>query len=564
MGPVLGLKTHIGRHLPHPVGLANVDCMTSADTDDAALPGRQVGPYRLARELGRGGMGTVHLAEAPDGRRVAIKIINREMTGTADFRERFRREVTAARRVRPFCTAPVLDANMDGEPFYVVTEYIQGPTLERVVSSHGPLSGSDLDGLAVGVATALAAIHSAGVVHRDLKPENILLSPFGPRVIDFGIARRLGTDHRITRAGQSMGTPAFMAPEGLVDEPITAAADVFSWGSVMAYAGTGRLPFNGENVGEVLYKTVYGEPRLDGLEPPLRDLVVRALAKDPAMRPTSARLLQELTGQSDTERAAQSVGMVGPTLPEFPRSGPTPPSDGLTRRLRRMRGTTRYRLALAGAVAALAVAGGLTAVLWPGSSGDGGNGDGLLRDDFTDPESGWKTGRANKEYEEYRNGAFAISQYGTGFYQLQQAPIADPPDDVRVTVTARIQSAYPEDEAGVYCRRSGEAQYAVLVQRNGLARIRKGGPISGSELARSALPSTGNALAGVQVSAICTATEGGVTIKALVDGREVARATDTISPLPGGTAGIIAGREGRLATDPGTLAIFDDFSLDRA
>ncbi|TDE26557.1 serine/threonine-protein kinase [Actinomadura sp. 6K520] len=534
--------------------------MTSADTDDAALPGRRVGPYRLVRELGRGGMGTVHLAETPDGRRVAIKIINREMTGTPDFRERFRREVTAARQVHPFCTAPVLDAKMDGEPFYVVTEYVQGPTLERVVSTHGRLGGSDLDGLAVGVATALAAIHSAGVVHRDLKPENILLSPFGPRVIDFGIARRLGTDHRLTRAGQSMGTPAFMAPEGLVDRPITAAADVFSWGSVMAYAGTGRLPFHGENVGEVLYKTVYGEPRLDGLKPPLRDLVARALAKDPEARPTAAQLLQELTGQSDTERAARSVGMVGPTVPEIPAGTSLPPaSDGRTRYFsdRRM---SRHRLVLAvGIIAALAVAGGLVAFLRPDlGGGDSGS---LLSDDFSDPDSGWKTGRANREYEEYRDGAFAISQYGTGFYQLQQAPVADPPKNVKVTVTVRIQSANSEDEAGVYCRSSGEAQYAVLVKRNGQARIRKGGPISGSELAKSALPSTGNAVAGAQVGAICVDTGEGVTIKALVDGREVAQATDTISPLLGGTTGIIAGREGRLGTDPGTQVTFDDFSL---
>ncbi|MFG2085548.1 MULTISPECIES: serine/threonine-protein kinase [unclassified Spirillospora] len=533
--------------------------MTSADTDDAALPGRQVGPYRLLRELGRGGMGTVHLAEAPDGRRVAIKIINREMTGTPDFRERFRREVTAARQVRPFCTAPVLDANMDGEPFYVVTEYIQGPTLERVVSSHGPLSGSDLDGLAVGVATALAAIHSAGVVHRDLKPENILLSPFGPRVIDFGIARRLGTDHRITRAGQSMGTPAFMAPEGLVDEPITAAADVFSWGSVMAYAGTGRLPFNGENVGEVLYKTVYGEPRLDGLKPPLRDVVARALAKDPAARPTSSQLLQDLTGQTDTEQAAQSVGMVGPTLPEFPRSGPTPPSDGLTRRLRRLHGT-RYRLALVGAVAALAVAGGLTAVLWSGQDGASG---GLLKDDFSDPQSGWKTGHVNEEYEEYKNGSFAVSQVAHGYHQVQRAPVSKPPENVQVAATVRVESQDPADEAGVFCRNAGRRRYDVLLMRNGLVRIRKGDARSGTELARTTSPAVPDAGSGARITAVCTTSGSGVEIKALVGGAQVAAATDGDDPLPSGDVGIVAGREGRLSTEPATLATFDDFSLGR-
>ncbi|MEU8122759.1 serine/threonine-protein kinase [Spirillospora sp. NPDC049024] len=539
--------------------------MSSADTDETAMSGRYVGPYRLARELGRGGMGTVHLAEAPDGRSVAIKIINREMTETADFRERFRREVTAARQVRPFCTAPVLDANMDGEPFYVVTEYIQGPTLEHVVSTYGPLSGSDLEGLAAGVATALSAIHSAGVVHRDLKPENILLSPFGPRVIDFGIARRLGTDHRITRAGQSMGTPAFMAPEGLIDEPITAAADVFSWGSVMAYAGTGRLPFDGENVGEVLYKTVYGEPHIEGLESPLRELVGRALAKDPSARPTSAQLLRELTGQSDTERAARTVGLVGTTIPEIaPNGGPRsePTKDGLTRRLPGMR-VSRRRLAVIAAVGAAALAAGLTPFLWPDhGSGAGAEGD-LLKDDFSNPRSGWLTGNENGEYEQYTAGTFAISQITQGYHQLVKAPVSDPPPNVKITVTVRVQSADAADEAGVYCRSDGHMRYDVLLMQNGNVRIRKGDKFSGADLARTPSP-VANAYSGARVTAICEDSATGVEIKALVDGRQVAAATDSAAPLRSGELGIVAGREKRLLFEPASKATFDDFRLDRA
>ncbi|WP_284466984.1 serine/threonine-protein kinase [Actinomadura madurae] len=529
------------------------------------MPGRYVGPYRLGRELGRGGMGTVHLAEAPDGRPVAIKIINREMTGTPDFRERFRREVTAARQVRPFCTAPVLDANMDGEPFYVVTEYIQGPTLEHVISTYGPLGGSDLEGLAAGIATALSAIHSAGVVHRDLKPENILLSPFGPRVIDFGIARRIGTDHRITRAGQSMGTPAFMAPEGLVDEPITAAADVFSWGSVVAYAGTGQLPFAGENVGEVLYKTVYGDPRVDGLSSPLRDLVLRALAKDPSERPTSAQLLRELTGQSDTERAARTVGLVGTTIPEIaPKGGPRvqPTKDGFTRRLPG-RYRSRLRLALIAGVGAVALAVGLAAFLWP-DGGGGTSGDAsVLADDFSDPGSGWATGRGNGEYEEYQQGAFTISQISQGYHQTVRAPLAGPPANVKITVTVRVESANPADEAGVYCRSDGHHRYDVLLAQNGTMRIRKGDELTGTVLATSSSP-VGTAGSGARVTGVCTDSGAGVEIKALVDGRQVAVATDRNAPFRSGAAGIVAGREGRLQYEPATKATFDDFRLDQA
>ncbi|MGK5556705.1 serine/threonine-protein kinase, partial [Actinomadura kijaniata] len=281
--------------------------MASVNADPARRPEEWVGPYRLIRVLGEGGMGTVHLASAPDGGRVAIKVLRPEVTGSAEFRERFRREVTAARQVRPFCTAPVLDADLDGAPLYVVTEYVPGPTLEEVITARGPLRAADLQGLAAGVATALTAIHSAGVVHRDLKPANILLSPFGPRVIDFGIARTLGVDSPMTQHNLTMGTPSFMAPEGLVGEPVTTAADVFAWGCVVAFAGTGRLPFGGQNNREILYNTVYGEPRLAGLDPALMGLVVRTLAKNPADRPTAAELLEELTGLRDPRQAAQRL-----------------------------------------------------------------------------------------------------------------------------------------------------------------------------------------------------------------------------------------------------------------
>ncbi|NUP83191.1 MAG: serine/threonine protein kinase, partial [Nonomuraea sp.] len=153
----------------------------------------QIGRYRLLSVLGRGGMGTVHLAEDPSGQRVAVKVINPELSQHEQFRMRFRREADAAQRVRRFCTAAVIEAALDGELLYVVTEYVPGPNLEEAVRQSGPMRGSSLDALAVSVATALTAIHGAGVVHRDLKPSNVLLSPVGPRVIDFGIARALDT-----------------------------------------------------------------------------------------------------------------------------------------------------------------------------------------------------------------------------------------------------------------------------------------------------------------------------------------------------------------------------------
>ncbi|MFD0906159.1 serine/threonine-protein kinase, partial [Actinomadura sediminis] len=293
------------------------------DNGEALRPGdpERLGPYRLTGRLGRGGMGTVYLGEDDGGRRVAVKVINRELAGEGAFRERFRREVTAARQVRRFCTAPVLDAELDRDPLYVVTEFIDGPSLERAVRERGPLPGSDLEGLAVGVATALSAIHGAGIVHRDLKPANVLLSSTGPRVIDFGIARALDAADGPTRTGQFVGTPNYLPPEILRGEPITPASDVFSWGCVVAYAGTGVAPFAGDTVPAIFYRVVHDEPKLDALDPGLRDVVAAALDKDPRSRPSVQELLARLVGSGTTHDPATLAETVASGWPRAGAAG---------------------------------------------------------------------------------------------------------------------------------------------------------------------------------------------------------------------------------------------------
>ncbi|MBE1530341.1 DUF4389 domain-containing protein [Actinomadura algeriensis] len=285
--------------------------MTATTTAEPLAPDepRVLGAYRLLGRLGRGGMGTVYLGAEPNGRRVAVKVINRELAGEPAFLARFRREVTAARRVHRFCTAPVLDAELDQDPPYIVTEYIDGPTLHDAIRERGPLPGSDLEALAVGVATAVAAIHGAGIVHRDLKPANVLLSSTGPRVIDFGIARALDAADGLTRTGQFVGTPSYIAPEVLEGAQVEQASDVFSWGCVVAFAGTGRPPFQGGTVAETFRRIGAEEPDLDGLDPRLREIVAAALTKDPRERPTAQDVLARLVGRErpDPERLAETV-----------------------------------------------------------------------------------------------------------------------------------------------------------------------------------------------------------------------------------------------------------------
>ncbi len=261
---------------------------------------RQLGSYRIRGRLGEGGMGAVFLASSPDGQWVAIKVIRPDFAQNLEFRARFRREAESARRVRRFATAAVLDADPDGPQPYLVTEYVEGPTLSEMVRKRGPLRPADLEHLALSVATALSAIHTAGIIHRDLSPSNVLLSPVGPKVIDFGLARTSDVLIEITQAlGQSFGTPGYMAPEQIIGEPVTSAVDVFAWGGVVVFAGTGRPAFGAGSAETLLYRVVHEEVRLDGLGAELRELVGRAMNKNPAQRPTADELRALLMGGAD-------------------------------------------------------------------------------------------------------------------------------------------------------------------------------------------------------------------------------------------------------------------------
>ncbi|WP_261563338.1 serine/threonine-protein kinase, partial [Frankia tisae] len=321
----------------------------AADGADDRRPGpgseapTQVGPYRLLRRLGAGGMGTVYLGVNPAGGQVAVKLIRPDLARLAEFRARLKQEADNARRVARFCTAAVLDVDINAEQPYLITEFVDGPTLAEAVAGRGPLSSAELHQLAVSMTTALMAIHRAGIVHRDLKPSNILLSRLGPKVIDFGIARALDTATRLDLdrygADHQMGTPAFMAPEQARGEPVTSAADVFAWGGVLIYAGTGRYPFGGGSTPGLLFRTVNEPPALDGFEDSLRPLVEEAMRKVAADRPRAEELYARLLDLRADEPAAvpqpplslsEVTALIRPLITNPRGARPGPAADPLT------------------------------------------------------------------------------------------------------------------------------------------------------------------------------------------------------------------------------------------
>ncbi|MFF0431429.1 protein kinase [Streptomyces sp. NPDC004327] len=252
------------------------------------------GRYRLVGRLGQGGMGVVYLGRSRSGRAVAVKVVRPELGTDPDFRRRFAREVAAARQVGGFHTAPVVDADPDGQPAWLVTAYVPGPTLRSVLDRVGALPADSLTVLAAGLAEALESIHRAGVVHRDLKPANIIAAEDGPRVIDFGIARALDGTSALTRTGLQVGTPGYLAPEQLTGGTITPAVDMFALGVVLCQAA-GGAPFGDGSSASALYRVVHEEPELTAVPIALRGLVAACLAKDPEHRPTPTTLLDALT-----------------------------------------------------------------------------------------------------------------------------------------------------------------------------------------------------------------------------------------------------------------------------
>ncbi|MFD8590405.1 serine/threonine-protein kinase [Streptomyces sp. NPDC059637] len=276
---------------------------------------RTIGPYRLVRRLGAGGMGRVYLGTSPSGRRVAVKVVKDEIADDPGFRRRFRREVELAMKVGGFWTAAVVDADCDGPLPWVASEYIEGPSLRERVEDGGALPPREVRALGIGLAEALASIHALGLVHRDLKPTNVLLADTGPRVIDFGISKALEGGTVLTRSGVVIGTPGFMSPEQATGAPVGTASDVFALGAVLAYAATGAEPFGSGTPVALLYRVVGEEPDLARVPDELRPFVAHCMAKDPGSRPTPAELVAGLAGLAPAAERPTAVAPAAPAVP---------------------------------------------------------------------------------------------------------------------------------------------------------------------------------------------------------------------------------------------------------
>ncbi|MET7680845.1 serine/threonine-protein kinase [Streptomyces sp. NPDC005423] len=273
---------------------------------------RVVGSFRLHRRLGAGGMGVVYLGSDRKGQRVALKVIRPDLAEDQEFRSRFAREVSAARRIRGGCTARLVAADLEADRPWFATQYVPGPSLHDKVADGGPLGAAELASIGAALSEGLVAVHEAGVVHRDLKPSNILLSPKGPRIIDFGIAWATGAS-TLTHVGTAVGSPGFLAPEQVRGAAVTPATDVFSLGATLAYASMADSPFGHGSSEVMLYRVVHEEAQLRGVPDALAPLVRACLAKDPEERPSTLQLSLRL--KEIAAREAHGMADVRPPAP---------------------------------------------------------------------------------------------------------------------------------------------------------------------------------------------------------------------------------------------------------
>jgi len=251
----------------------------------------ELGPYRLISRLGAGGMGEVWRAEDTKLlRQVAIKILPEALAADPEWKERFLREARTIAQLNHPNIATIYAIDQQGDTLFIAMELVEGDPLSTLIG-RGPMAPTEAVRVAAQVAEGLFEAHSKGIVHRDIKPDNILLSRRVVKVLDFGIAKQIGTkvDRTLTQGGMVVGTPHYMSPEQALGRPVDHRTDIFSLGSVMYEMLSGEKPFSGDAVTEILLQIVMSEPRdiadlVWGVNPVLADIVRRAMRKQPEDR----------------------------------------------------------------------------------------------------------------------------------------------------------------------------------------------------------------------------------------------------------------------------------------
>jgi serine/threonine-protein kinase len=266
-----------------------------------AAPGSSVAGYRLVRRVGEGGMGVVFLAEDPEGRHVALKLLKPEKAADESAIRDFENEAEATAAVDHENVVTILDRGSSDGFHYIVMEYVDGPPLHLLLGRKGRLPWKDAAEITVQVARALQCAHALGYIHRDVKPENVLLFRDGrARLTDFGIVKDIGSLRGFLIKGEQVGTAAYASPEQCLSKRLTAATDVYSLGATLYHMLCGRPPFTGDSNNVVMNKHVKTAPI-----PPIRlcpdvpkalsNAVLRMLDKSPTRRYLSmAPLIEEL------------------------------------------------------------------------------------------------------------------------------------------------------------------------------------------------------------------------------------------------------------------------------
>ncbi|MBL8929485.1 MAG: serine/threonine protein kinase [Kineosporiaceae bacterium] len=268
---------------------------------------RQIGEYRLRGILGSGGMAKVYLGISPGGRRFAIKVVHSVLAASPEFRDRFRREIEAARQLSGVYSPGVDSFDVDAPSPWMATRFINGRSLQQRVDAEGPMPAEEARQIVLGLAEALHGIHRAGYVHRDIKPSNVVFDADGPHVIDFGIIAKAAEESGLTGSGQVIGTPRYLAPERMAGDRATSASDMYSLGALLHFLLTGTTP-----------TIVGGRPDTAAIDDPHLAAVVReCLDLDPARRPTARELLGGLDLDAPPLVATQQVSTP-------PASSPTP------------------------------------------------------------------------------------------------------------------------------------------------------------------------------------------------------------------------------------------------